>query len=553
MFVLPVGTDRGIGKVPLATAALIAACVVVFLATNSRLEHQTREENEVFSLIVEDYLKHPWVVLPDKTIDELPELVQRVYFLNHSIVASYDKDPAAAEEELRERTPDKMSAALEKAIVNVGQPRSLDSMVNNPTLARAKLFARLVETTEGERRVAQARVNVLLEKQAAMREVSVLGNYGYVPAAPSIRGLFTYSFLHGGWLHLIFNLLFLWVAAGAIEAYWSAAGVLIVFVSGAALGAITHAGVHPTSMSPLIGASGAVAAFFGAYLVRLHSVPIRFVYIRGLSMNARRFTARATVLIPCWLAGEIFYGLFLDTGEVAYWAHIGGFGAGVTIALLIRIARVEERIFGYDPATESESHTYEGEPGIDYEVPARTEAPAGPQLAAPAATEESGEIELSAYDGPPDFERGDGVGDDNLPYAPTREAEPVSNAPPDLQARLYAALEAKDEPLALNTFAELRTQGIPPALPTPLHTLHLARTLLQAGYAADAYNCCQQAAQADMDGTYAPQAIFLAGRLMAEKLDRRADGLSLLKQLTLNYPEHPFAEKARALIARLED
>jgi membrane associated rhomboid family serine protease len=147
--------------------------------------------------------------------------------------------------------------------------------------------------------------------------------------------LVTYQFLHAGWLHLLSNMLFLWVFADNVEdAYGHFVFPLFYVVTGA-VGGMTHALLQPDSDSPLIGASGAVAGVLAAYLVLF---PQARVWVLLFLRIPWRFSA--WMVLTAWFILQ-FVSLYFDKGgevAVAWWAHIGGFVSGLVITLLFRRA-----------------------------------------------------------------------------------------------------------------------------------------------------------------------------------------------------------------------
>jgi membrane associated rhomboid family serine protease len=134
-------------------------------------------------------------------------------------------------------------------------------------------------------------------------------------------------FLHGGWLHLLGNMLFLWIFGNNIEDRLGSARFLAFYLAGGVVATIAQVVFDTSSVVPLIGASGAIAAVMGAYLVWFPRAPI-------LTLLLFFF-----VEIPAgiWLA--IWFGLQFFTGPdsgVAYMAHIGGFGFGLAVAALLQ-------------------------------------------------------------------------------------------------------------------------------------------------------------------------------------------------------------------------
>jgi membrane associated rhomboid family serine protease len=162
----------------------------------------------------------------------------------------------------------------------------------------------------------------------------------------------TANFLHGGWLHLIGNMWFLWLAGFVLEDAWGR-GVYTAFYFVAGAAALQfHLWTNPQSIIPTLGASGAVAALMGAFLVRFPTMKIEMGWLRlnliGLFSGKMwyRFKAPAYTLLPLWLLLEVFSGALSGTkgGGVAHWAHVGGFAFGAIVALCMKVSGVEQKL-----------------------------------------------------------------------------------------------------------------------------------------------------------------------------------------------------------------
>ena len=165
----------------------------------------------------------------------------------------------------------------------------------------------------------------------------------YVPARSNFLGLFTYMFAHADVWHLTGNMWFLFLCGLALEDRWGRLAFAAYYV----VGGVVAAGVHHLATSDpsaaLIGASGAVAAAMGAFLVLFATTKIRFVGFLGLRPST--FSAPAYVMLPLWAAVEVVYGLITSAvGGTAHWAHVGGFVFGVVVAGLFRMLGVDRRL-----------------------------------------------------------------------------------------------------------------------------------------------------------------------------------------------------------------
>ncbi|HEU4582799.1 MAG TPA: rhomboid family intramembrane serine protease [Polyangiaceae bacterium] len=166
--------------------------------------------------------------------------------------------------------------------------------------------------------------------------------FGYNHARGEWPGLLTHQFLHRGVLHLLFNMWFLWLVGCNVEDAWGRLLFTGFYLSGGAIAGLVHAWMTGSSQLILIGASGAVAAAMGAFLVGFASTRIRFFGL--LLIRPMTFSAPAYVMLPLWASGELVSGVADSGGGVAHWAHVGGFVYGFLVALGLRLSGVEKRI-----------------------------------------------------------------------------------------------------------------------------------------------------------------------------------------------------------------
>src|SRR5690606_17167616 len=150
---------------------------------------------------------------------------------------------------------------------------------------------------------------------------------------PDWANLVTYAFLHADWLHLLTNMLFLWVFGDNIEDALGHFRFLIFYFACAILAALAHLLFNLDGNGPLIGASGAVAGVMGAYILLFPHVRV-FVLAKIVWMIP--LPVPAFLMLGFWVASQLFYALFASGEPVAWWAHVGGFVAGVALAPILR-------------------------------------------------------------------------------------------------------------------------------------------------------------------------------------------------------------------------
>jgi membrane associated rhomboid family serine protease len=156
-----------------------------------------------------------------------------------------------------------------------------------------------------------------------------------VPAALSVL---TAMFLHGGWMHLIGNMLYLWIFGNNIEDSMGHVRFVIFYVLCGAAAALAQSAFDPGSIVPMIGASGAIAGVLGAYLVLFPRAHVIVVVPLGFIIQPMRLPA--ILVLGFWFVLQFIQGSLAvgtkEGGGVAYWAHIGGFVAGIALIFLFR-------------------------------------------------------------------------------------------------------------------------------------------------------------------------------------------------------------------------
>jgi membrane associated rhomboid family serine protease len=157
---------------------------------------------------------------------------------------------------------------------------------------------------------------------------------------PAILGMFTSMFLHGGWLHILGNMLYLWIFGNNVEDRMGRIPFLLFYLVGGITAALTQVVISPHSEVPLVGASGAIAAALGAYIVLFPGARILSLVFLGFFYQL--LEVPALVILGFWfvlqlISGAAALGATTATGGVAFFAHIGGFVLGVAVGLLLRV------------------------------------------------------------------------------------------------------------------------------------------------------------------------------------------------------------------------
>jgi len=184
---------------------------------------------------------------------------------------------------------------------------------------------------------------IMLPGREAEQAINLLG---FIPAvffghadfpqpwiAPEFS-IVTSMFMHGGWMHLLGNMLYLWIFGDNVEDEFGHVGFLGFYFAGGIVSAVIHSALNADSPLPTVGASGAIAAVLGAYAVFyprarvLTLVPI-VIFIQVLSLPA-------LLVLGLWFVVQFFSGALSlgggASGGIAWWAHIGGFAFGMVMA-----------------------------------------------------------------------------------------------------------------------------------------------------------------------------------------------------------------------------
>lgn len=155
------------------------------------------------------------------------------------------------------------------------------------------------------------------------------------PAA-NFPSLFTSMFMHGGWAHLIGNMLYLWIFGDNVEDHFGKTKYLVFYLVCGLGATFLQYTFNPTSSLPNVGASGAIAGVLGAYIFQRPQGNIQVMVVGGISQMP------ALLVIGFWFLLQFFSGIGSlsntnETGGVAYMAHVGGFLSGLAIAFIFNL------------------------------------------------------------------------------------------------------------------------------------------------------------------------------------------------------------------------
>jgi membrane associated rhomboid family serine protease len=291
---------------PVITIGLIVLNVLAFLGTHWRIDEENPQRTELRAHILLLAASHPELTMPSEVVE---------------MVSAFRRDHPETWAEAGSHTRD-LADAWDARVRLMDEPAAL-----------------------------QAEMDTLSSQYLSLQSASLLEEYAFIPAHPSALSYLTASFLHGGWLHIIGNLWFLWLAGAILEDTWGRIIYPLFYLVAGVAALQIHAWFNPGSVVPTSGASGAVAALMGAFLVRFPKSKIEVAVILGIRSlvnlsagNGIRFKAAAYWLLPIWLLTEVFSGVLVGKSSgVAHWAHVGGFAFGALTALALRYSGLEQR------------------------------------------------------------------------------------------------------------------------------------------------------------------------------------------------------------------
>lgn len=187
---------------------------------------------------------------------------------------------------------------------------------------------------------------------AGPAQESLVYEFAMIPASftsgidlGDISDIFTSMFMHAGLAHIGGNMLYLWIFGDNVEDRLGHVGYVLFYLVGGIVASLTHLLTNPNSQIPTVGASGAIAAVLGAYLVLYPQSRIQTFIPLGYFM--RLTVVPAIVVLGLWFVLQLFSGVAslgaADVGGVAFWAHIGGFVAGLVMGFLVSRLQPAER------------------------------------------------------------------------------------------------------------------------------------------------------------------------------------------------------------------
>lgn len=315
MFLIPIGHEQDtVRRLPFVTFSIIALCFIIHIFISIQVRDATTQVEERAKELINYYITHPYLEFD-------PEIKKQLF-------GGVDDERI-----------DNLLSIYSQA---VPRPRSTV----------------LEKEQEQFNQIAQSFITSL--------NGFPYRKWGFIPADKSFLALITYMFIHGGWLHLLGNLLFLYMTGPFIEDLWGRPAFAAFYGAVGMLSALLYAQHYPNFSGPLIGASGAIAGVMGAFLIKYWKIRIRFFYFIFPFFRGT-FQAPAWLMLPLWLGLEIFNARVMDSisaqggGGVAHWAHVWGFVLGMAVAFGMNTFKIEEKYIN----PKIEAKVQDGDAGLD--------------------------------------------------------------------------------------------------------------------------------------------------------------------------------------------
>jgi membrane associated rhomboid family serine protease len=186
-------------------------------------------------------------------------------------------------------------------------------------------------------------VQFILSNNNPQLGATFIFTFGFVPAEFNLLTIFTSMFMHGGFAHIIGNMWFLYIFGDNVESILGHVKYFIFYIACGVGAALAQFFIEPSSQIPMIGASGAIAGVLGAYMIRF---PKARVHVFVIFIFITTIVVPAQIVLGLWFLMQLTNGLgsigVNTTGGVAWFAHIGGFIAGVALLNFLQKVRFEK-------------------------------------------------------------------------------------------------------------------------------------------------------------------------------------------------------------------
>lgn len=339
-------------RVPLAAIAFVLSCLALHVFSSATaVEPQQRAE--AWQRATTYFLAHPHLKVSNK---ELIGIKSSVPVPARAKIDAYRLHARTFHEDNR-RVQSVLEAEDARRAANKARPpRSPDDAEEEAQSDGARdrteveVFDHLREIGRDGEEGEQVELDAAIAAAEALDARSPGQRWGYIPAeAPSIT-LFTHLFFHASWLHLLGNLLFLWLLGFSVEDRWGRFFFASFLLLSGAVGALALGAVASPEeqIVPLIGTSAVISAFLGVFLVQFASTTFRVFWIHFFFIIPRsgNFQVPAPAIVPAWILEQLLAARIEPAVPFSPWMHLVSFGFGALVALALRASKVDAKIAG---------------------------------------------------------------------------------------------------------------------------------------------------------------------------------------------------------------
>lgn len=483
MILVPIGSDQARTRFPKLTVTLIVVCSIVFFFT---------------------------IYARGCTVGDLIE----------------------ASEELNTLEPQLMAKYLEQN----GEPNPRELLYKlsfNPI--HAKVFIERFRTAMKNGEVVPADSleyrlwSDAMQRVEAAQKHDLFYRWGYVPEHPNPFTILTSMFLHGSFWHLFWNMYFLWLVGISLEDIWGRKYYLIIYLVGGVASVLAHQFMSSTPDAPLIGASGAIAALMGAYAIRFRHAKLLFAFFKW------QFWVRSWIPLGFWIGKEVMNAVS-NVGElmgVASWVHVGGFAFGAGIALVLARVKAEDTFIADELKKQDQK---DEETKKKKEEKKAGPPPRPPELEKGIEMRKLGNwAEAKHQLGQALLAKPDEIEAWEEMVRVDFKLNDLDSVAKDMAGLIEVHLAKKNLDLALEWYQEMVKLGPQPAAAGPW-LLRIGPELQRRGDFAAAAAAYHNFASALPQHQMAAKAYFVEANLLADKLGRPAEAISLLNKVRMTYP-----------------
>lgn len=517
MILLPLSHEKlSVQRLPWVTMGIIALNILLFLVSLYVAKEERKELEAKAVKVQEYYLQHPYLKLSDYILERFPprlrklldqvqeELAKKKETANQKLAAYKEKQEAQIKEardkgakyllQLKERRMTARSTR-ERDVIDKEIDRVEQQLEKLKKLGETGTDIKGITSVQEE----QAELDRLMQDLQKSIQSTFTYQYGLIPNNMQWYAFLTSMFLHGGWLHLLGNMFFLWLSGCNIEDLWGRAVYPLFYIFGGVAGALGHVLVVPTSQIPLIGASGAIAAVMGAFAVRLYNTRITFFYFFWTVWGT--FLAPAWIMLLLWLLQNILlHSLSGGVSGVAYMAHVGGFIFGAIVATTLKLTGVEEKYLA--PAIEKKVGVFKQHPKVVSGIEKLDQGKVDTALV---------EFKAALRDNPQDADARH-----QLVEVYRRKNQP-DLAQQELKSLLGLYMRKNQGDLAAQTYLELKALN-PQGVPDSKDALSIAQMLEKQAYFSEALGEYYALYKNNPTGPSAVRSLIRCGNLLVEKL-----------------------------------